>query len=127
MPSRRLQLDAHQRRLRLEPYPERRLHPVAQRARDLEQLGRRCPIAIDERERVLGGDAGATIAVATREAGALDQPSGRDLHVLVAGRPGRRVNVLAEAFADALVERHEAVAAEDRVQEERAGATAVRI
>jgi hypothetical protein len=65
--------------------PKRSLHAAGDLAREATQLGGRAGAAIGERERVLGGDRDALrVAVAAREARALDEPRGRGLHAAVA-------------------------------------------
>ena len=90
--------------------PKRVLHAGGDLVRERHQLGGGGAAAVDERERVLGGDADAAVAVALVEAGLLDQPRGRDLDAPVGLGPGRRA-----------VGRR----VEDRVGEERAGADRV--
>src|SRR5690606_34992984 len=72
------------------------LHAGGDLARERDELGGRRPAAVDERERVLRGEADAPLAVAAREARALDEPRRRDLHAPVPLRPGRHARVRAE-------------------------------
>ena len=71
--------------------PNARTHARRHLARQRHQLGRRGLAAIDERERVLGGDPGASVAVPALEAGVLDQPRRGRLDPPVRLRPARRV------------------------------------
>ena len=71
--------------------------PAGDLARQRHQLGGRRAAAVDERERVLGGDPDAAVAVAAREPGALDQPRGRGLDRARRAREPRRARRAARA------------------------------
>src|SRR5215218_6901656 len=70
-------------RLGHQPDAEAIAHATGYLARQRHQLRGGRAAAVDEGERVLGGDADAVVSVATREAGALDQPRRRRLDAAV--------------------------------------------
>ena len=106
---------------------ERLVHaaPAISRASATSSVGR-AAAAVGQRERVLGGDRDAVgVAVAAREAGALDEPGGRGLDAR-ASRPARpAAGVVAERARPRAREGVEVARAQDRVREERAGADRV--
>ena len=70
--------------------PKRCSTPAGDLVGERHQLRRRRAAAVDERERVLGRDAGAAVAVALVEARLLDQPRRRGLDAAVGLGPRRR-------------------------------------
>src|SRR3954470_14064472 len=71
-------------RLGYEVDPEALAHAAGDLAREGHELRRRAGAPVRQGERVLGGDRDAgRVALATAEAGALDEPGGGGLHAAV--------------------------------------------
>src|SRR5579875_4018152 len=85
-----LQLKPDEGRLDLERHPEGLADTVADHARELDQLARARTAAVDQRERVLGGDRRPPQRLTAPEAGSLDQPRGRGPDSPVRLGPRRR-------------------------------------
>ena len=81
---------ADEDRLGVQGDPEPLLHAAGDLAGERHQLGGRGAAAVDERERVLGGDADAAVAVALVEPGLLDEPGRGGLDAPVGLRPRGR-------------------------------------